>query len=104
MAITIDKAFIEEYKNLVTHLAQQGETKLRRTVTTVNTNGEAYNWDRLAATSALQKTGRRQDSSSFYVDDTWSRRVSIPKTYIHIMTVEQEDKVQMIVDPTSECP
>ena len=46
MAITIDKAFIEEYKNLVTHLAQQGETKLRRTVTTVNTNGEAHNWDR----------------------------------------------------------
>jgi len=102
MAITIDNAFIEEYKNLVTHLAQQGETKLRGTVTVESAGGEAYNWDRLAATSAIQKSGRRVDSSNFYVDDTWSRRVSIPKTFIHIMTVEQEDKVQMIVDPTSE--
>lgn len=101
MAITIDNAFIEEYKDLVIHLAQQGETKLRGTVMNENTSGESYNWDRLAATDALEKTTRRAESSAFYVDDAWSRRVSSPQTFIHIMTVEHEDKVQMLVDPES---
>jgi hypothetical protein len=101
MAITIDNAFIEEYKDLVIHLAQQGETKLRSTVMNESTSGEAYNWDRLTATTALEKTTRRAESSAFYVDDAWSRRVSSPQTFIHIMTVEHEDKVQMLVDPES---
>ncbi|MGD1830995.1 MAG: phage capsid protein [Spirochaetaceae bacterium] len=101
MAITIDNAFVEEYKDLVIHLAQQGENKLRSTVMTESTNGEAYNWDRLAATSAVEKTTRRADSSTFYVDDAWTRRVSSPQTFVHIMTVEHEDKVQMLVDPES---
>lgn len=101
MAITIDNAFIEEYKDLVIHLAQQGETKLRSTVTVETSSGEAYNFDRLAATDAIEKTTRREDSSTFYVDDTWDRRVAVPKTFVHIMTVEHEDKVQMLVDPES---
>ena len=101
MAITIDNAFIEEYKGLVIHLAQQGETKLRGTVMNESSNGEAYNWDRLAATDAIEKTGRRVASSTFFVDDAWTRRVATPKTFAHIMTVEHEDKVQLLVDPES---
>lgn len=101
MAITIDKAFIEEYRDLVVHLAQQGDTKLRMCVTEESSGGEAYNFDRLAPTDAIEKTTRREDSATFYVDDTWSRRVAQPKTFTHIMTVEHEDKVQMLVDPES---
>lgn len=101
MAITIDKAFIEEYKDLVIHLAQQGETKLRSTVMNESGKGEAYNFDRLASTDAIEKTTRREESATFYVDDAWTRRVAVPKTFVHIMTVEHEDKVQMLVDPES---
>lgn len=101
MAITIDNAFIEEYKDLVIHLAQQGDTKLRSTVMVESGKGEAYNFDRLAATDAIEKTTRREDSSTFYVDDAWTRRVAVPKTFVHLMTVEHEDKVQMLVDPES---
>ena len=101
MAITIDSAFIEEYKDLVIHLAQQGETKLRQTVMNESSKGEAYNFDRLAATAAIEKTARRVASSTFYVDDAWTRRVASPQTFVHIMTVEHEDKVQMLVDPES---
>lgn len=101
MAITIDKAFIEEYKDLVIHLAQQGETKLRSTVLTESSKAESYSFDRLAATTALEKTTRRAESSSFYIDDAWTRRVVTPRTFIHIMTVEHEDKVKMLVDPES---
>jgi hypothetical protein len=99
MAITIDKAFIEEYRSLVTHLAQQGESRLRPNVTEVASKGESYNFERLAATTAVQKTGRRQATA--FIDDTWSRRVAQPSTYNHTLTIEHEDRVQMLVDPQS---
>lgn len=99
MAPTIDNAFIEEYKDLVIHLAQQGESKLRSYVTEVSSGGEAYNFDRLAATTAVAKSGRRQATT--FVDDVWDRRVAVPSTYNHTMTVEHEDKVQMLIDPES---
>lgn len=99
MAITIDNAFVEQYRDLVIHLAQQGETRLRPHVTEVSLRGEAYNFDRLAYTDAVQKTARRLDT--VYVDDTWTRRVAVPQTWNHTMTIEHEDKVQMLIDPQS---
>lgn len=99
MSVSIDNAFVEQYKDMVTHLAQQKENKLRNFVTEVNSKGEAYNFDILAATSAVEKTSRRLDTA--YVDDVWTRRVAQPSTYTHTMTVEHEDKVQMIIDPES---
>lgn len=99
MAITIDSAFIEEYEDNVRHLAQQASTRLRPHTTEVSSGGEAYNFERLGATDALEKTGRRVDTE--YVDDDWSRRVAQPRTFNHTMTVEQEDRVQMLVNPDS---
>jgi hypothetical protein len=99
MAITIDSAFVQQYADLVRHLAQQGDARLRPHVTEVSLRGEAYNFDRLAATAAVEKTGRRVDTP--YVDDAWSRRVAQPRTFNHTMTIEHEDKVQMLVDPQS---
>lgn len=99
MAVSIDNAFVEQYKGIVAHLAQQKETKLRNFVMEVDSKGEAYNFDILAATDAVEKTTRRLDTA--YVDDVWTRRVAQPSTYTHTMTVEHEDKVQMIVDPES---
>ena len=99
MAITIDKVFIEEYRNLVLHTVQQKKNLLRNFVTVVKSSGEAYNFERLGPVEMGQKTGRRVDTP--YTDDDWSRRVAIPKTYFNTMTVEHEDKVQMLVDPLS---
>lgn len=99
MAPTIDKAFIEEYEDNVRHLSQQMETRLRPRVYEVSSGGEAYNFERLAATDATEKTGRRQATS--YVDDVWTRRVAQPKTFNHTMTIEHEDRVQMLVNPDS---
>lgn len=99
MAITIDSAFIENYSNLVRHLSQQGETRLRPKVTEVRSNGKAYNFERLGASDALEKTGRRVDTA--YIDDDWTRRTAVPRTFNHTMTLEHEDKVQMLVDPQS---
>jgi hypothetical protein len=99
MVPTIDSAFIEEYEDNVRHLAQQMETRLRPHVYEVSSGGEAYNFERLAPTDAIEKTGRRVPTE--YVDDEWSRRVAQPKTFFHTMTIEHEDRVQMLVSPDS---
>ena len=100
MAITIDSAFIQEYSDNVRQLSQQGESRLRPKVYEVSSGGEFYNFDRLAESEAIQKVDRRVDTE--YVDDEWSRRVATPKTFTHTMTVEHEDKVQMLASAESE--
>jgi len=99
MVPTIDQAFIEEYEDNVRHLSQQMETRLRPHVYEVSSGGEAYNFERLAPTDAVEKTARRVPT--VYVDDVWSRRVAQPKTFNHTMTIEHEDRVQMLVNPDS---
>ena len=99
MVPTIDSAFIEEYEDNVRHLSQQMETRLRPHVYEVSSGGEAYNFERLAATDAIEKTGRRVVTD--FVDDEWTRRVAQPKTFNHTMTIEHEDRVQMLVNPDS---
>jgi len=99
MAITIDAAFIEEYRNLVTHTVQQSGNLLRSTITEVSSGGKAYNFELLGPTEMVAKTGRRVDT--VYADDDWTRRVAGPGTFTNTMTVESEDKVQMLVDPMS---
>ena len=99
MAITIDSAFIQEYEDNVRHLAQQSDVRIRPHTYEVSSGGEAYNFERLGPSEAEEKTGRREDTN--YIDDDWSRRVATPRTFNHTMTVEHEDKVQMLVDPES---
>ena len=99
MAITIDSAFIQEYEDNVRHLAQQSDVRIRPHVYEVSSGGEAYNFERLGPSEAEEKTGRRQETN--FIDDDWSRRVATPRTFNHTMTIEHEDKVQMLVDPES---
>lgn len=99
MAITIDSAFIQEYSDLVRQLAQQENSRLRGKTYEVSSGGEAYNFETLAATEAVEKTSRRVVTP--YTDDIWARRVAQPKTFNHVYTIEHEDKVQMLVDPQS---
>lgn len=98
MALTIDHAFVEEYRNLVLHLSQQKGSKLRKYVTEVSSNGDAYNFETLGATAMLTKSAARRAATQ-YVEDEWERRVATPSTYVHTLTIEQEDKVKMLVDP-----
>ncbi len=99
MAITISNAFIQQYADVVRHLAQQGDTRLRPHVYEVPLTGEAYNFDRLASSNAVLKSGSRVATP--VTDPAWSRRVVRPKTYHWADTIEHEDKVQMIIDPQS---
>lgn len=99
MAITISNVYVQTFETNVRHLAQQSDMRLRRFVTEVATTGEKHNWERLGEGSATQKTAARTATPTS--DLPWSRRVSLAETWHAGETSEQEDPVQMLVDPNS---
>lgn len=108
MAITISNAYIETFENNVRHLSQQMRSKLRGFVTEVNKQSETHNFDRLAASSARQKTSARMVSpaggdGSGAVGSTdglvYSRRSTVIRTFDTGEVIEPENLVQMLIDP-----
>ncbi len=99
MANTIDNVFVQTFERNLRFLAQQMDTKLRGTVDERGVQSEKHNWERLGTIEATDKTGRLVATP---VQDTpWSRRVSVPTTFHAGDSTEQEDVVQMIIDPNS---
>jgi hypothetical protein len=99
MVNTVDQAFVSTYENIVRHLAQQKPSRLRGWVQERGVNSEEHNWERLGTAEAQVKSTRLQATP--VQDWPWSRRVSTPTTYDVGDSTEQEDVVQMIVDPNS---
>jgi hypothetical protein len=99
MVNTVDNVFVSTFESILRHLAQQKPSRLRAKVTERGVNSEEHNWERLGSAEAGLKTTRLQATP---VDDyPWSRRVSVPQTYDTGDSTEQEDIVQMIIDPNS---
>lgn len=99
MANTVDNVFISTFENTLRHLAQQGETKLRPHVMERGTQGKDHAWERLGSSDASLKSGRLVATP--VADTPWSRRLSVAKTYHNADSTENEDIVQMLVDPNS---
>ena len=99
MAITIDNVQIETFEDNVRFLAQQKPSRLAGQCMTKQTNGAAHNWERVGPTDFSEKTNSRTATPEN--DTPWSRRVSQAKTFDNGDTVEQEDIVQMLIDPLS---
>ena len=104
MANTISNVYIETYERTVRHLAQQGVARLRPWVMEKSVQSEAHNWERLGQGTAALKSlrGTSGRAAPTPVDDyPWSRRISSPDTWDTGDLTEQEDIVQMLVDPNS---
>ena len=110
MPITVSNAYIDTFENNVRHLAQQKMSLLRKSVTEVSKQSEKHNWDRLAASAARLKTSARSVSpaggdgsgAAGSTDGlTWDRRQTLIQTYDTGEIIEQEDIVQMLIDPKS---
>lgn len=99
MAINIQNVYVQSFENNARHLAQQKETKLRGTVVERAVSSEKHNWERIGQLDASLKASARQPTPE--QDSDWSRRVSIAATYDIGTTTEQEDPIQMLVDPNS---
>ncbi len=101
MVQTVDNALIQEFKDSVIQISQQGDARVRPHVTEEESSAEYMNWDRLDPIDALErdKAVRRQDTQ--FVDDVWTRRTSTPRVFEATMTFEDFDKAQMAIDPES---
>lgn len=99
MGINVSNVYVESFENNVRHLAQQSMARARMCVTEKSVSSEKHNWERIGANSASLKSGTRQATPTN--DSDWSRRVSVAATYDIGDTSEQEDPVQMLVDPNS---
>ena len=99
MAVSISNSYIQTFEDNVRHLAQQSQSRLRNCVMEKGVNSNKHNWETMGSNTASKKTTTRQATPTN--DSTWARRVSTAETWNVGDTTEQEDIVQMLVDPNS---
>jgi hypothetical protein len=99
VAINISNVYVTTFENIVRHLAQQSETRLRMCVQERSVSSESHNWETMGQNDATEKTTARQPTPEN--DSDWGRRQSQAATWNLGDSVEQEDPVQMLVDPNS---
>jgi len=99
MATDIDKVYISTFERTLRHLAQQAITRLRPYVTERTGEGKDHGWERLSAASSTSKAAGLVATPS--TGGTYSRRLSIAATEHAGDSTQQEDIVQMLIDPNS---
>lgn len=99
MAITIEKAYIDTFESNVRHLAQQSAARLRNHVTERGLRSSAHGWDRIAKSEAVTKATKLAATPS--MESAWTRRVDVPVVKHWGDTYEEQDIVQMLIDPQS---
>ena len=99
MANTISNVYIETFEANVRHQAQQEIARLLPYVQVRGEESENHTWEKLGVSDASLKTTRKQATPT--ADTPWSRRVAVSGTWDNGDSTEQEDPVQMLVDPNS---
>ena len=100
MSIEITTAFVEQYKANVTHLAQQKGSRLRASVSEESVTGKNAFFEQIGATAAQLRTTRHADTPR--VDTPHLRRRVSIADYDWADLIDNEDKLRMLIDPTSE--
>ena len=95
----IDNVYIQTFEQNVQHLSQQMKTKLRGNITERSSNGNQHNWETLEFSDATDKTTSAPDTPA--LDLGWDRRVSVAQTKHTGTVIDNEDIVQMLVEPKS---
>jgi|TARA_B110000438_G_scaffold299740_1_gene350566 hypothetical protein len=99
MAVTIQKAFVQQFESNVLYLAKQMEGRLRNTVRNVSVTGEKHNFERLGHVEAVEKTTRHTNTPILEVPH--SRRVVTMRDWQWGDLIDDEDTLRMLVDPKS---
>ena len=97
MAVTIQNVYIQTFEKNIRQLAQQSQAKLRAFVTEKGTTAQKHNWERMAPGAAVKKTAVLTPTPVAQLG--WSRRVSLAETWHAGDAFEQEDPIQMLIDP-----
>ena len=99
MSVEITTAFVEQYKANVTLLSQQMGSRLRATVNEESVVGKNAFFEQIGSTAAVARTTRHADTPR--VDTPHARRRVSLTDYDWADLIDDEDKVRMLIDPTS---
>mgnify|MGYP003636207580 CR=1 FL=1 len=99
MSVQITTAFVEQYKGNVEHLVQQMGSRLRDSVSVETVTGKNAFFEQIGATAARVRTTRHADTPR--VDTPHSRRRVSLVDYDWADLIDDEDRVRMLIDPTS---
>lgn len=90
---------VQQYKANVMFLMQQGGSKLRGLVESLELTGKRGSLDFIGPTSVFRRTGRHQDTR--LVNTEHSRRWYDAATFDWADLIDKEDKLRMLYDPQS---
>jgi hypothetical protein len=100
MSVQITTAFVEQYRANVYHLVQQKGSKLRGSVRVEAVTGKNAFFDQIGAVAAVKRTSRHADTPR--MDTPHSRRRVTLADYEWADLIDDQDRVRMLIDPTSE--
>jgi hypothetical protein len=98
MAVSIDQVYIDGFRDVLRHLAQQKTSKARGWCDEFSPEAETGNWDRLDQAEAAAKDRGQATPNS---ERVWSRRIAIASPYNDAELTEVEDPSMMLQDPNS---
>lgn len=100
MSFQVSNAFVDMYKGTLEALVRQEGSRLRDTITLETIRGKQAYFDQVGGVKAMEKKGRHSDVE--YNDTPHKRRRVTTKTIYTSDLIDDEDKLRMIVDPSSE--
>lgn len=100
MSQQITEARVLQFNANVFHLSQQKGSRLQDKVRKESQRGKAQFFDRIGQVEATKRVGRH--SSTPQMDTPHSRRMVTIEDYEWADLVDDQDKIRMLFDPTSE--
>jgi hypothetical protein len=99
MSTQITTAFVSQFSANVQMLSQQMGSLLRNAVDVETVNGEKAFFDQVGSAAAVLRTSRHADTP--LIDTPHSRRMVTMSDYEYADLIDDQDKVRLLVDPTS---
>lgn len=99
MSTQITTAFVSQFSSNIQMLSQQMGSLLRNAVDVETVNGEKAFFDQVGSAAAVLRTSRHADTP--LIDTPHSRRMVTMSDYEYADLVDDQDKVRLLVDPTS---
>jgi len=95
----ISEVHVRQFKDNLTMLYQQTQSRLRGTVMERSVTGEVDFWDRVGVTNAQQKLTRHTDTPQ--IDTPFSRRMCTVGDWHTGDLIDKQDVIRVLTDPTS---
>ena len=99
MSTQITTAFVQQYSANVQMLSQQMGSLLRDAVDTETVNGDKAFFEQVGSAAAQARTTRHGDTP--LMDTPHARRMVTLTDYEYADLIDDQDKLRMLIDPTS---